>query len=211
MYQIGKNNHGVVKRVFRTINTAAGACPNVMFLELYPAALLNLTYPKDDSDSSTKTDISENENTSLQNCQEVFTKKETYSSQNGNTNTENTTETTTEISTTTLVPAEPPVADVFQKTKELFAEYQFTDDDIESLLYEAKDDYEKCHNAYLCLKQQHGTINNRIGWLRKAIRRGYQPKYTPDQEAKSVQNSFHNFKQRNYDWDVLERKLLGFS
>jgi hypothetical protein len=47
-----------------------------------------------------------------------------------------------------------------------------------------------------------------MGWLRKAIRRGYTSKYTPDQEAKSAQNNFHNFSQRSYDWDALERTLL---
>lgn len=212
---------GVVKRVFRTIMTVGGACPNVMFLELFPLALLKLTYPDDYQDISENGGTSEIENTSLQNCKEVFTKKETRLSQKGNTNTENTTEITTEISTTTMVPAETPSTAapstatedknvVVQQTKELFAEYNFSDDEINSLAKTAYYHFEKLYDAYLCLKQQPGTINNRMGWLIGAIRGGYKPKYRPDQEAKSVKNSFHNFSQRDYDMGALERALLGF-
>lgn len=196
---------GVVKRVFKTISTAGGACPNVMFLELFPETLLRLTFPKNDSD-----DVFPEDNTSSPEGKDVFIKKETPLSENVNTNTKTTTEINTEISTTTMVAEETPVdVDVVQQTKELFSEYNFSDDDISALVDEAYGDFDKIQNAYYCLKQQHSTITNAVGWLRKAIRRGYIPKYTPDQEAKSVKNSFNNFSQRNYDWDALEKKLLG--
>ena len=214
---------GVVKRVFKTIRTSMGACPNVMFLELYPATLLRLTFPMNDNDVSNSDNTSDLEPPSLQDGEEVFTKKEAPLSENGNTNTKTTTKITTEISTTTMAPEEnkattapseeSPSEDidvVVTKTEELFGEYNLSDDEIDILVDEAEGNFTKINNAYLCLKQQHGTITNIMGWLRKAIRRGYTPKYTPDQEAKSAKNNFHNFNQRSYDWDALERKILGF-
>ena len=216
---------GVVKRVFRTVKTAMGTYPNVMFLELYPVALLNLTYPKNTEDVSNSGNTSEKENPTLQEGKGIFTKKETYPSENVKTNTKTTTEIKTEISTTTMaaeetsaetMPSDNNSVDentdvVVQKTKELFGEYNFSDDDINALVKEAKSNYDKIYNAYLCLKQSHSRITNVVGWLIHNIRAGILPRYTPDQEAKSAQQNFKNFNQREYDFSALEKKLLGYT
>jgi len=54
-------NLGVVKRHFRTVETNMGKCPNVMFIELNPDVLYNLTFDtkvdgKNDRPSGTNTD-----------------------------------------------------------------------------------------------------------------------------------------------------------
>ena len=99
---------------------------------------------------------------------------------------------------------------VVQKTKKLFGEYNFSDDDINVLVKEAKSNYDKIYQAYLCLKQSHSRITNVVGWLIHNIRAGILPRYTPDQEAKSAQQNFKNFSQRDCDWDALEHALLDY-
>ncbi|MBW9159462.1 hypothetical protein [Clostridium tagluense] len=49
------------------------------------------------------------------------------------------------------------------------------------------------------------NINNIVGWVIDAIKRDYQP---PKGNIK--RGSFNDYEQRSYDFDELEKKLLGW-
>lgn len=112
-------NLGVVRRDFRTIKTAAGVrANNVMFLELNPERLQELTYP-DDAGEDTAADpseldraleksadpMTEKRHRSDEKTTEVCRKTDTGVAEFRQTNTENTTENTTEI--TDHIPSVP--------------------------------------------------------------------------------------------------------
>ena len=194
-----------------------------MFLELFPIALLKLTYP-DTTSPKDEESVDENNSVPSENNQGILKNNTTSPEEKVNTNTKTTTEIKTEISTTTMesekTSSETMPSDnnsvgedidvVVQKTKELFGEYNFSDDDINALVKEAKSNYDKIYNAYLCLKQSHSRITNVVGWLIHNIRAGILPRYTPDQEAKSAHQNFKNFSQREYDFGLLEKAMLGY-
>ena len=55
------------------------------------------------------------------------------------------------------------------------------------------------------LSKNMNKINSIVGWIIKAIEEDYQ-----SPKGKEKGGSFNNFNQRSYDFDALERKLLGW-
>ncbi len=202
-------NLGIIKRVFRTIEVNEVRMSNVMFIELFPEALLKVTYIDEDIDNSSadtlftkkETPISEEEG-SLQNGKGVFTKKEIASSQKGKTNTK----TTTKITTETITTNKESIEDVVVEAEEIFCKYDLTRNDIISILKAADYSVEKCKKALVVFENQKTKVRNVVGWFIEAVKLGY------DIESKAVSSGrFNSFRQREYDFDELEKCMLGYS
>lgn len=188
---------GVIVRHFRTIQSVNGPLANVLFIELVPEVLKVLTYPTTDNG------IYRNVDTSLSKYDGVSTNSDTHLSQNNETYTETTTKTTANITTTSLEADEHTV--VVDEIKKVFGDYGLSERDILSIAIISEYDIGKCKKAKAVLDQQTSGINNVAGWLIKAIREDYQPVRIKPAKRK---NSFHNFHEREYDMDELERELL---
>ena len=154
---------GVIKRHLRTINTPSGKTPNVLYIELIPSRLCELTFP-DNNNNGSSSDDSECVDTSLQICRDLPTKKETHVSEKVDTNTENTTEISTEITTTD--------ADVVAAHALLYP-FRLTDQDINSILKAARNNLSRIEQAISLLHKQHNPITNIAGWLISALTKNY--------------------------------------
>ena len=182
---------GVIKRHFRTIYTTSIPIANVMFIELIPEVLKELTYPGLNKGVYKKVD------TPLQKDKEVVTKTEPPYSENVETYTESTSENTTKTSTTSSVVVE---------AKRLFNNLGLSENDILSIVKASDNNITKCQTAKKLLTQQTTKINNIVGWLIQAVTNNYQ---AVSQSPPAAKNSFHNFQQREYDFDSLEHLLLS--
>lgn len=189
---------GVIKRHFRNIPSSVGLLSNVMFIELRPLELTQLTYPLG------KPKPKEKENTSIENSKEVIEISQAGLGKNPKTYTKTTTNNSTETTTTSLGDdISPPVVD---EAKEVFSSLGLSDQDIISIVRAASNDIDKCKTALTVLNQQTKEISNIAGWLIKAVENNYQPiSKRPDIKK----NSFNNFHQREYDYDELENILLS--
>lgn len=206
---------GVVKRHFRNIVVAGLPLSNVMYLELVPDVLKELTFP-----SGQNFDLGNNKfvTTSSHKRNEDLSKTEQPLSKNDVTYTKTTSETsskiTTESSSTTIgadfsTDAKNSAA-IVDDAREVFKEFGLSDKDIQSILSASGYDIERCKKAKTVLNQQSTKINNVAGWLIKAVRENYQPLA----KSPSRRNSIHNFDERNYtdaDWAEIERRLLAKS
>jgi plasmid replication initiation protein len=72
------------------------------------------------------------------------------------------------------------------------------------ILDTAKGDLNIIKEKYAIAKKA-PEIKNIVGWIIKAIKDDYQPP-----KGKEKVGSFNNYEQREYDFDELERKLLGW-
>lgn len=105
-----------------------------------------------------------------------------------------------ETETTTVV-----VSHEVEKTKKMLKDLKLTDEEAKDIYYNAHGNLEHIVQVYNYSKTQ--SINNIIGWLKKMVKPGafQEPKYnTPT-------SNFNNFEQRNYDFDELEKRLLGWT
>lgn len=187
---------GVVKRHLKTVVTPNGPVPNVMFIELVPEVLLALTYPEEGG-------VCKNPHTPVQKSTDTHGNLHTSPCKNPRTNTKITTENTTKTSTSSL--ADEKTSLVVDEIKEVFRGLELADKDICSIAKASDYDIKKCRIARTILDQQTTSIGNVAGWLIKAIKEGYQPVSKSPARNK---NSFHNFEERSYDYDKLERCLL---
>lgn len=190
---------GVVNRIFKDICVAGTTLANVMFLELVPSVLKELTFPSTTSEG----EHNKNVNTPSPICNEGITNSVTFPNKNVDTYTKITTEFTTNISTASF--EEEKSSPVVDEAKELFIDLGLSDKDIISIVKASNDDIEKCKTALTVLNQQTKKVINVAGWLIDAIKNGYQP-ITKYPTAKK--NSFNNFNQRSYDFEELEKTLL---
>ena len=184
---------GVVKRHFRTVETEMGKCPNVMYIELIPDVLYELTYTEP---------TEEGEKTSFPSDKEVFTKKETCPSHEVKTNTKNTTETTTKTTTTARA------RDVVEQAMEIFAPLGLSKEEISAIAKASGYDIDKCINAKAVYDAQRTPLGHATGWLIKAVRKNYtlSPRIPP------AKNPFNSFSQQIYTpevIDALEEELLN--
>lgn len=132
-------------------------------------------------------------------------KTATPTSTKGKTYTETSTQINTNISTSSLVDENPSVVD---EAKKIFSGLGLSDKDISSIVTASDNNLERCRKAKEVLLQQTMKIHNVAGWLIKAVKENYQP----ISKASAIKkNSFHNFHQREYDMDELERLLLTTS
>ncbi len=161
---------GVIKRHLRTIKVSEGVvCHNVMFLELIPAKLIELTYPQTTiSDISSKDpDYAKNIDEGSepeQKCTHVCTNIANQKNKNVQTNTQTTTQ-TTNIDTTT-----GDVVEIIELLKPL----NLSKKDIRSILKVADNDINKIKKASDLLFNQKHHIDNAVGWIIDAIRHNYQ-------------------------------------
>lgn len=199
---------GVIKKHLRNINTINGSLSNVMYLELIPKRLKELTYPND-----TNNELSDSPKTNssyFKNNDEVLQNFAPPTTSFINTYTETTTEGNTEIASTTIGAKAESVVDetLLNHVRKLFP--AFSDKDILSLLKASDNDYEKIKNAKSILDNQTSTITNTVGWLINAIRGNYEV-HTQSSNKRASKNTFNNFHQREYDYEELERFLLNSS
>lgn len=181
---------GVIKIHFRKIESPNGPLPNVMYLELIPAVLKQLTFPFEDKG------IYKNVDTSLQIDKDVPTNTETRSNNFIETNTKTTTKNTTETTTTTA-----PVVD--ENTHSLFASLKspISDSDINAILKEAKGNQTICLEAINYINRYNGKIDNVVGFMISFIRNGG---YSCIPHNQSPEKSDQTYTQHNYNMPYLE-------
>ena len=182
---------GVIKRHFKDIQHANGTFVNMMFIELIPNVLKQLTFPDEKG-------VYKNVDTPLQKNRDPSTKKETPPYKNVGTYTKNTTEITTKTTTTPTA----ILSDVAECLRETFAFLNASDKDISSIFTASGNNVEKCKRAAALLKEQTSIIRNPIGWLIKMVGGDCrQTPYTP--KGKSP-----GYYTRDINFDELEREWL---
>ncbi len=198
---------GVIKRHFRNVNVCGMTLSNVMYLELNPFVLKELTYP----DESGNKGVNNYVNTSLHICNDPITESESHIFENVDTYTETTSEINTEIITTSDSKIEVMEKEdvVVEELRGLLFDYELSDQDLHAIAKAADYNMDKCINAINILEEQTTQINNVTGWLIHAIRYNYRfPKKTKIRKV----NSFNKFSGRKYsseDFANLERRLLS--
>lgn len=193
-------NLGVVKRVFKDIVVAGTPLSNVMFLELIPSVLKELTYPNNTSEEG----LYKNVNTPFPECKEASSKLKTPLCENAKTYTNTTTENTTNTSSTSL--GDEKQSPVVDEAKEVFSGLGLSEQDVASIVRASGNDIGICKTALMVLNQQTKKVVNVAGWLIKAVANNYQP---ISKSPAMKKNSFNNFHQREYDFDELEKVLLA--
>ncbi|MCB2299606.1 RepB family plasmid replication initiator protein [Clostridium tagluense] len=110
-----------------------------------------------------------------------------------------------EIAATLAKPKPKPQQNIdhIKRIKEIIKE-EITDQEAQSILISANGDINIIKEKYRCA-QRAAKITNMVGWLIDAIKRDYQP---PISKAKV--GKFNDYAQREYDFDKLEKKLLGW-
>lgn len=189
---------GVIKRHFKDVQYANGAFVNLMFIELIPSVLKELTFPEEKG-------VYKNVDTPLQKDRDPSTKKETPPYKNVGAYTKNTTEITTEITSKTTPTPTAVLSDAAECLRETFAFLNASDKDITSILTASGNNVEKCKRAAALLKEQTSIIRNPIGWLIKMVGGDcQQTPYTP--KGKSP-----GYYTRDIDFDELEREWLTYT
>ena len=208
----------VVKRHLRNEITPSGIkLSNVMYLELNPDMLKELTYPNGtpNNDPSDKFVT-----TPLQKGNDLIPTSSSYPDKKMGTYTKTTTETIPETSRTTGVLSSDidiSTGSVVVTAKEVFAELNLPDKDIESILKAAGNDISKCEIAMQVYAQQTKPIRNKAGWLITAIKDGYRPLTkiaTTRANPTAKANLFLQFEQNEYtdeELDAIEADLLALS
>lgn len=77
----------------------------------------------------------------------------------------------------------------------------FSMEDILAIIKAADYDIQKIETAHRIMLSTTSPIENPTGWIIEAIRKNYN-------DTKPVRNSFNNFKQNTYDFNLLEKQLL---
>ncbi len=189
---------GVIKRHFKTLYTSNIPMANVMFIELIPEVLKELTYP------DLAEGVYKKVNTPLPKSKEVSTKIETPLYENNRTYTNTTTENTTDISTSTPEPSLS--SSVVDDAKKILSDLGLSEKDIINIVKASGNDINKCETAKNILYQQTKKIQNVAGWLIRAVTENYQ---TVSKNPTVKKNSFLDFQQRDYDYGELEQYILA--
>ncbi len=171
---------GVVKRHFRTIDTKMGKCSNVMYLEIIPDVLYQLTYPNGD-DYSKATPVSQKVNTSFPDSKHDVPLASITDSVKVKTNTETIADNTTKNTTSSA------------EVVELLSPFNLKKSDITKIIETANGDIRKIKQAVYVLRNYHSKIDSVTGFLLSAIKNEYNPvSHNP-----IVSNGFNNFPQRS--------------
>ena len=187
-------NLGVIKRHFKDMQYSNGAVANVMFIELIPDVLKQLTFPGEG-------DVYKNVDTPLQKDRDPSTKKETPPYKNVGTYTKNTTEITTKNTTTPTT----VLSDAVECLRETFAFLDLADKDIATIFTASRNNIEKCKRAAELLKQQSKIIRNPVGWLITMVGGDcQQTPYMP--KGKSP-----GYCTRDINFEELEQELLTYT
>ncbi|MBW9159453.1 replication initiation protein [Clostridium tagluense] len=110
-----------------------------------------------------------------------------------------------EIAATLAEPKPKPQQNIdhIKLVKEIIKE-EITDLEAQSILTSANGDINIIKEKYRC-SQRAAKITNMVGWLIDAIKKDYQPPI-----GKVKVGKFNDYDQRQYDFDELEKKLLGW-
>lgn len=93
--------------------------------------------------------------------------------------------------------------DLVDQLREIIAEKLKTKE-LKAILQAANNDIQLIENKYQLAKKSR-NIENLVGWLVKAI----EEDYTEPVEVKK-KSKFNNMQERNYDYEDLEKELLGY-
>ena len=197
----------VIKRHYRTIDSRTGKLSNVMYIELIPDVLMNLTYP----DSVDGVNIPESteiySTTYLEKSEEVLENSPTPIGENSNTYTENTPKNTEENNTKTTT-TETACAVVYSESelswcREVYP--NFSDEALNKFLDAANGDVSKVISSSSIYNEQKTHIKYPESWIIACIKDGYYEK----KNNKPTKKINHGFKERDYDWDELESELFN--
>ncbi|MBZ9626358.1 hypothetical protein G9F71_026505 [Clostridium sp. FP2] len=110
-----------------------------------------------------------------------------------------------EIAATLAEPKPKPQQNIdhIKLIKEIIKE-EITDQEAQSILISANGDINIIKEKYRC-SQRAAKITNMVGWLIDAIKKDYKPPISKVKVGK-----FNDYAQREYDFDKLEKKLLGW-
>ena len=196
----------------KTDDKNAKKCNNVLFIELCPDVLKQITFSlPDGNESEPQNNVSkydekeeEKELTNLSITSEIMPEEEQICKEPVDKFVETNTKTDKEnyINNISTTHEEIPVVD---DAKKLFAGLGLSDKDIGTIVHESGDDLSRCRQAVEVLKKQKGLIENVVGWLIKAVREGYV-----------IPRSYRGLPcwnsgaicQREYDYEALEKQLV---
>ena len=183
-------NLGVIKRHFRNCDTALGKAVNVMYIELFPHKLMELTFPKETTNNNS-TEVCKNFDTPMQ--EEIDT---------------NTYTTTVTTSNTTTTGSEQSTSVVADEERKIFSGLSLSDAEILKIIDESNHRLDICEKAVMMLKQQRNAIINKVGWLISAIRNQYSDNPYSPQRPTACKNSFFSFTQNDTDFEELSRRIF---
>ena len=197
----------VIKRHYRTIDSRTGKLSNVMYIELIPDVLMNLTYP----DSVDGVNIPESteiySTTYLEKSEEVLENSPTPIGENSNTYTENTPKNTEENNTKTTT-TKTACAVVYSESelswcREVYPD--FSDEALISFLNAANGSVTKVIDSCSVYKKQKDKIKHPESWIIACIKGNYYE----NKSNKPTKKMNHGFKERDYDWDELGSELFN--
>lgn len=207
-----ENESKVIVRHYRTIKTRTGIASNVMYIELIPDVLLNLTYPasveeKKDTGNGNFPD------SYCKNTEDVLENTPDPTRENSNTYTKNTTENNkenTEKTTTTeggAVCCCDNSLSIYIKDK--FSNYHLTDKDITIITSSAKEGTKDIDRAFEYIINYNKPIKNIVRFIIATINNGWCiDQITVSDNTKSHKDT-HGFEGRNYDYGALEDLLVN--
>ena len=215
---------GVIRRVFRTIEFNGSKYNNVLYIELFPKRLFELTYPKDSNGAVTQKrnrhgtfkglHPRNNAVCTSQECKAPYEKTGEGIPKSVRQITKNTTENTTEIiSSSSIVPLENDEEDELKKRigyKKAFEEYK----DTAAVLYEEicksiNTDIAESITEYsfreLCksISEYSAPIRNLSAYIRTCL-----SNMAAGQRIKKI-NSFNRHLKQGYDMAELEKSILA--
>lgn len=192
-----ESNSKVIKRHYRTIDGRTGKLSNVMYIELIPTVLMNLTY-LDSADGGNIPESTEISSTShLEKSEEILENLPTPTRENSNTYTKNTpkntkannTETTTTKATCTVVYSESALF----WCREAYPD--FSDEALISFLNAANGSVPKVIDSCSVYKKQKDKIKHPESWIIACIKGNYYE----NKSNKPTKKTDHGFKGRDYD------------
>ena len=173
-------NVQVIKRHYRTIDSRTGKLSNVMYIELIPDVLMNLTYPEDNSidDENIPEGSETSSNTHLEKSEEVLENSPTPIGENSNTYTENTPKNTEENNTKTTT-TETACAVVYSESelswcREVYP--NFSDKSLNKFLDAANGDVSKVISSSSIYNEQKIHIKYPESWIIACLKDGYYEK-----------------------------------
>ncbi len=200
-------NVQVIKRHYRTIDSRTGRLSNVMYIELMPTVLMNLTYPDSKNSENIPEGSEISSNTYLEKSEEVLENLPDPIRENSNTYTENTLKNTEENNAKTTT-TKTACAVVYSESELSWcreAYPDFSDEALNKFLDAANGDVSKVISSSSIYNEQKAHIKYPESWIIKCIKDGYYEK----KSNKPTKKIDHGFKERDYDWDKLEAELFN--
>ncbi len=188
-------NKGVIKRHFRTIVSCGIRLNNVLYIELIPNVLFELTYPE-----GIATPVCKNTDTPAKNVREDSNIEKTGPLEISDTNTKNTTYNSTEDTTTA---SDDVDFDLKQFVNELFCCLSPSAQEVDAIIKAANRDKDKMIKAKKVMDAQKATLHNPIGWLIQCINN----EYSVPQKYRTAAGANKTLTQ-NYDFAALEAEMM---